>query len=79
MSSKDKSSVRHFEQSLAELEKIVAQLEAGDMNLEQSMDEFERGVNLTRQLNETLKNAELRVKELAAQMDAKDPETPDTP
>jgi len=76
MSKQDKQPVKHFEQSLSELEKIVAQLETGDLNLEQSMNEFERGVSLTRQLNDTLKNAELRVKELSEQMDANDPDTP---
>ena len=32
-----------FEDALAELEKIVAQLETGDLNLEASLDLFEKG------------------------------------
>ena len=36
-----------FEEQLAELEKIVEQLEHGDLTLEQSVSLFERGVHLS--------------------------------
>ncbi len=56
--------VSRFEASLQELEQIVAQMERGDLPLEQSLQLFERGVALTRQCRNSLENAELRVRNL---------------
>ncbi len=53
-----------FEAALAELESLVAQMEAGEMTLEASLSAFERGVKLTRHCQAALKNAELKVKVL---------------
>jgi exodeoxyribonuclease VII small subunit len=50
-----------LEKSLAELEKIVARLEAGDLTLDDSLKQFERGVALTRQCQTALRNAEQKV------------------
>lgn len=56
-----------FEKSLAELEKLVTRLEEGDLSLEDSLKQFERGIELTRSCQTALKNAELRVKKLGLQ------------
>ena len=56
-----------FEQSLQELEALVLKMETGDLSLEDSLKEFERGVQLTRQCQEALTAAEQRVKLLAAE------------
>ena len=53
-----------FEDALAELEKIVAQLETGDLNLEASLDLFEKGQKLAQQCNVQLETAALRVEQL---------------
>jgi exodeoxyribonuclease VII small subunit len=50
-----------FEGSLAQLEELVEQLEAGDLSLEKSMDAFEKGVKLTRECQQALKAAEQKV------------------
>jgi exodeoxyribonuclease VII small subunit len=50
-----------FEDSLAELEKLVNQLEQGDISLEDSLMSFERGVNLTRTCQKALQEAEQKV------------------
>ncbi len=50
-----------FEGSLAELEQLVAQLEQGDISLEESLKAFERGVNLTRTCQKALQEAEQKV------------------
>lgn len=50
-----------FESSLAELEKIVAQLENGDLPLEESLLLFETGVKLSRECRERLTDAERRI------------------
>lgn len=47
-----------FDESLVELEKIVEQLEQGDVPLEEALDKFQEGITLSRDLKKTLKNAE---------------------
>jgi exodeoxyribonuclease VII small subunit len=53
-----------FEAALAELEQLVERMEAGDLTLEQSLQAFERGIALTRDCQQALKAAELRVQAL---------------
>jgi exodeoxyribonuclease VII small subunit len=53
-----------FEQSLQELEKLVAQLERGDLPLAQSLALFEKGVGLTRSCHSALAQAQQRVEAL---------------
>jgi exodeoxyribonuclease VII small subunit len=53
-----------FERSLAELEAIVEKLEAGDLSLDESLKQFERGVQLTRVCQTALKQAEHKVEML---------------
>ena len=50
-----------FEQALAELEALVTRLERGDMPLDDALKTFERGVELTRQCQGSLKAAQQRV------------------
>ena len=50
-----------FEQALKELETIVERMEQGDLSLEESLRQFERGIALTRSCQEALKAAEQRV------------------
>jgi exodeoxyribonuclease VII small subunit len=53
-----------FEEQLAELEKIVEQLEHGDLTLEQSVSLFERGVHLSNACKVQLSSAESRIQVL---------------
>ena len=62
---KNSNSNLGFEQSLGELESLVEGMEKGDMSLEESLKDFERGVKLARECGETLKKAEQRVEILA--------------
>lgn len=67
-----------FERALTELEQIVSRLENGDLPLEAALGEFERGVQLARQGQQKLQQAEQRVQILLA--DNEDaPLTPLTP
>ncbi len=50
-----------FEKALKELEKLVEKMEEGDMSLEDSMKQFERGVALTRSCQKALAEAEQKV------------------
>lgn len=56
-----------FEAALAELEALVEQLERGELSLEQSLRDFERGVQLARSCQMALKGAELKVQQLVEQ------------
>ena len=62
-----------FEQSLAEVEAIIRRVETGEVGLEESIVQYERGVALIRQCRETLDRAEQRVVDLTAQMQAQIP------
>lgn len=50
-----------FERSLAELESLVERLERGDLPLEDALKTFERGVELTRHCQTSLKAAQQKV------------------
>ncbi len=50
-----------FETSLSELQQIVSQLEDGSLPLEESMQQFERGVHLLRNCYQVLESAEHRI------------------
>ena len=68
----ESSPVANFEQSMQALEALVAQMEAGEMTLEESLAAYERGVGLYRRCQTALEQAELRVRVLG------DPNTPET-
>jgi exodeoxyribonuclease VII small subunit len=53
-----------FEDRLSELEAIVAQIDSGELSLEESISSFERGVSLVRSLNRQLDEVERRVEVL---------------
>ena len=53
-----------LEQSLTELEDIVSALEDGELSLEQAMEKFEYGVNLSRACQKALTEAEQKIQEL---------------
>lgn len=54
-----------FEASLRELEELVEKMEQGDLSLEQSLKDFERGIALTRACQQALREAEQKVQILA--------------
>lgn len=66
------SPVAEFEQSLAELETLVAKMEGGEQNLDESLRAFERGIALYRKCQAALEQADARVKLLL------DPEHPES-
>ncbi len=50
-----------FEETLAELERLVAQLESGDLPLDVALSTFEQGVRLTRECQAALAAAQQKV------------------
>ncbi len=63
-----------FEQALGELEAVVEKLEHGDLPLEEALKQFERGIELTRSCQASLKQAEQRVEVLLARTPEATPE-----
>lgn len=51
-----------FEKALAELEKVVGQMEAGQLTLEQSLAAHKRGLELARYCQSTLAQAQQQVR-----------------
>ena len=64
-----------FKEASVELEQIVRSLEAGDLELEESLERYSRGVELLKSLRERLANAEQKVRVL---LDATDEDAPVT-
>ncbi len=60
----NKDNLKDFEKSLQHLEKIVSNMESGELGLEESLEQFEKGINLAKNCQDTLVNAELRVEQL---------------
>lgn len=56
-----KTSVRHFEENLSELETIVSQLESNQLSLEDALKAFEKGVKLSQDCQAVLTQAEQKV------------------
>lgn len=52
------SKEKKFEENLADLEVIVQKLESGDVALEEALTEFQKGMKLSKALQDTLDQAE---------------------
>ena len=63
-----------FETSLEDLEKVVRELESGDLSLERSLDLFSRGMALSDTCRKQLEDAETRVEMLIRKEGAYQPE-----
>ena len=66
------TSIKDFESAIAELEKIVKQLEDGDLALDTSLALFERGVELSRFCHAQLGEAQRRIEVLTERGELKD-------
>ena len=64
MARKVEAQKQTFETSLAALERIVRELERGELPLEKSLELFEQGVKLSRECQERLNEAERRIEVL---------------
>jgi len=59
-----KKSTSSIESKLNDLEKILEELESGNLELDESLKKFEKGINLSRECQKTLEEAELKIKVL---------------
>jgi len=58
-----------FEEALNKLEKIVSDLENGDIPLEKTIEMYEEGMNLSKLCLSSLDKAELKLKKLVKNLD----------
>ena len=51
----------NFEDNVEKLEKIVSELEKGDLNLDESITKFEDGIRISKECNKILEEAEKKI------------------
>ena len=52
---------KSFEEQISELEKIINELENGNLNLDDSVVKFEEGIKISKECNKMLENAEKKI------------------
>ena len=52
---------KSFEEQMEQLEKIVGELEKGELSLEDSVTRFEEGIKISKECNKTLEEAEKKI------------------
>ena len=62
----------NFETAMLDLEELVSTIETGDLSLEDSLKEFERGIKLSRICQQALTDAEQRIKMITANGEEED-------
>lgn len=67
MANKKATKPIQFEQALKSLDDIVAKMETQELSLEEALAQFESGIALAKQCQETLQKAKLRVETLLAE------------
>ena len=67
-----------FEQALADLEKIVTDVEQGKIGLEESIDQYEKGMKLIKHCRTILEAAEKRIETIAQDTPAPPDDDPET-
>ena len=65
----NKTTELDFESAMIELEELVSKIETGNLSLEESLKEFEKGIKLSRSCQKALTDAEQRVKILTDSFD----------
>lgn len=61
MSKKEANTIVDFEKYLQELESIVERMDKGEQSLEENIKDFERGMQLSTQCQQSLQQAQLKV------------------
>ena len=59
---KTKKENQSIEQSLSKLENILEELENGELELDEAMKKFEEGIKLSRECQQALEEAEMKIK-----------------
>ena len=60
---------KSFEEQMENLEKIVGELEKGELNLDDSITKFEEGIKISKECNKILQEAEKKITMLVNEND----------
>ena len=60
---------KSFEEQMENLEKIVGELEKGELNLDDSVTKFEEGIKISKECNKILQEAEKKITMLVNEND----------
>lgn len=52
---------KNFEEQIEELESIIKELEAGKLNLDESVEKFEEGMKISKECSKMLESAERKI------------------
>ena len=52
---------KNFEEQIEELENIIKELEAGKLNLDESVEKFEAGMKISKECSKMLESAERKI------------------
>jgi exodeoxyribonuclease VII small subunit len=66
---KDKADSLSFEQAIDQLNQIVSKIEQGQVPLQESLEQYEKGMKLIQYCRGILQDAEKRIEEIATQND----------
>ena len=72
-----KTTTPDFETAMLELEELVAKIETGNLSLEDSLKQFEKGIKLSQVCQKALTKAEQRVKILTDSLNNSDDDEAD--
>lgn len=61
----------HYEELRSELDSVLDDLQSGSLDIDQALEKYERGLELVKQLEKYLDNAENTVRELKAKFNQK--------
>ena len=65
-----------FEKAMAELESIVSDLENGSIELEESIEKYQRGIQLKKHCDQKLKEANMKIDQIEIDKDGNVTEKP---
>ncbi len=68
-----------YDAIVVRLERVVGELESGQLNLEQSIEKFAEGIRLAKDASRKLEEAERRVEQLVRSADGEDEAVPFAP
>jgi len=78
MARKNNEDKLSFEEALEQLEAIIQQVETGQIGLEQSIDQYEKGMQLIKYCREILTQAEKRIEIIKTEGGPTPPPGPET-
>jgi exodeoxyribonuclease VII small subunit len=76
---KDETTKLTFEQAIGQLKEIVTRIEQGQIALQDSLDQYEKGMALIKHCRDILQKAEKRIEKIAKEEPSEPPPQEDDP